>query len=198
MQRTRTIILLSVILGIFASQSGTISSSASAAPTEAVTIHGADAQTAELIERSVARFAEAGLELPNIEFFVHDDTDQSDCNGHEGFWRPGSGADRIDICVAGEFLILHELGHAFEHHSVDDTTRLAFMALYPGSEWQDDGASHDSQGKERFATVVGWGLQFDPIPEDVDAFRMNALQKKGETFELITGVASPRLSTATA
>ena len=185
--RTHHLILVTVVLGIFAGQFNHIGAVSAAEPAAPVTIHDADAETTELIEWSVARYVDAGLELPNLEFFVHPDRD--DCNGHKGYWHPGRRADRIDICTATESLILHEIAHAWDHHSVTDGTRDHFMALHPGEKWEDDGVGHFAQGIERFAEAVAWGMKSNPIPAD----NVDALSERIELFETITGVASPRL-----
>ena len=193
MQRPRNsiIILTTVVLGLMGTQiDGVTDLAAASGPTPPITIHGADDETTTLIERSVARYAEAGLELPNLEFFVDTDDDRTGCDGHKGFWHPGGNADRIDVCVATESLILHEIAHAWERHAVDDTTRTAFMARHPESEWQDETIGHLAQGIERFAESVAWGLKDRDIPEG----NVDALQQRIDEFELITGITSPRLA----
>ena len=62
---------------------------------------------------------------------MHTDEDRASCDGYMGLWHRGGRADRIDVCVAVEWLILHEIAHACDSHAVDDTTRTAFMAQYP-------------------------------------------------------------------
>ena len=134
MQRPRNsiIILTIVVLGLMGTQiAGVTDLAAASGPTPPVTIHDADGETATLIERAVARYEEAGFELPNLEFFVHTDEDRASCDGYMGLWHRGGRADRIDVCVAVEWLILHEIAHAWDSHVVDDTTRTAFMAQYP-------------------------------------------------------------------
>jgi hypothetical protein len=189
--RTSVIILTAVVLGLMVAQIAGITRFAAASePTQPVTIHGADDETTSLIERSVARFAEADLELPNLEFFVATDEDRTACDGHKGFWHPGGSADRIDVCVATESLILHEIAHAWENHTVDDNTRIAFMALYPENEWEDESIGHLAQGIERFADSIAWGLKDRDIPEH----NVDALQPRIDEFELITGTTTPRLA----
>ena len=185
--RTHRIVLFTVVLGLFAGQFNRIDAVSATEPAAPVTIHDADAATTEFIDWSVARYVDAGLELPNLEFFVHPDRDA--CDGHKGYWHPGRTADRVDICAATESLILHEIAHAWDHHSVTDETRDAFMALYPDDEWEDDHVGHFAQGIERFAEAVAWGLGSNPIPAD----NVDALVERIELFEMITGFASPRL-----
>jgi hypothetical protein len=190
---THRIILISVVLGIFAvgfGRIGAVSAGGPAEPAGPVTIHHSDAATTELIEWAVARYTETGLELPDVEFFVHTD-DRDACDGHDGYWHPGRNADRIDICEATELLVLHELAHAWEHHSVTDDTRDAFMAVHPGDEWRDEGVGHFAQGIERFAEAVAWGLKSKTIPEK----NVTALHERIELFEMVTGVPTPRLAT---
>jgi hypothetical protein len=167
-------------------------------PGDAVIIHGGDAATASLIHRSVARFEQIGLALPALEFFVHDGG-LTACEGHRGYWRHRPDRDRIDICVPGESLMLHELAHAWDHHAVDDASRDAFMALYPDEAWVDQSAAHEAQGIERFADAVTWGLEFRSDETGIVMSRHGAevRQHNIDTFVLITGAEPPRLTDPT-
>ena len=96
MQRPRTsvITLVSLVFGLIGTQIIQIPDFASASGAmPPVTINGADQETASLIRRAVARYTEAGFDLPNLEFFVDTDEDRTACEGHKGYWRPGDRAD---------------------------------------------------------------------------------------------------------
>lgn len=188
-----------LIMGLVLDPMGPGPDPASGSPAETrhqITIHGGDDATATLIRGAVARFDVAGLVLPDIEFFVHGDDDLTPCGGHRGFWHHHIATDRVDICVPGESLVLHELAHAWDHHSVDDTTRDAFMALFPDEAWVDANTSHAEQGIERFADAVTWGLESRPDQAGVVMGRHASMvrQQNIDTFVLITGVEPLRLT----
>lgn len=118
---------------------------------------------AALTEWALARFEQAGLELPPISIAFHDDKEP--CHGNIGFYRSGSPAV-IDICgfnwdrfvPAAKHTLLHELGHAWSEHTLTDEDREWFLTLRGLATWGDDRVEWSEQGSEQAAEIIAWAL----------------------------------------
>ena len=130
---------------------------------------------AALTEWALARFEQAGLELPPISIAFHDDKEP--CHGNIGFFRSGSPA-LIDICgfnwdrfvPAAKHTLLHELGHAWTQQTLTDEAREAFLTLRDLPTWGDDRFEWSEQGSEQAAEIIAWAL----IDQDVQLSIGNA------------------------
>ena len=76
-----------------------------------------------LIEWAIGRFADAGLELPPLEF-VHYPT-REPCRGARGLYTGDRSRATIRICVReaspfAELLLLHEIAHAWDGYALTD------------------------------------------------------------------------------
>jgi hypothetical protein len=137
----------------------------SASVTSAYTAAGFAPSQVALIEGALALFAEADLDLPQLDFELH--TDAAACRGARGFYT-GDGST-IRICTAdsggfAESLYLHEIAHAWDDHALTDDRRRAFLELRDLESWWDDGsAPWHTFGAEHAAHVVMWGLIDRPI-----------------------------------
>ena len=119
------------------------------------------AQTADQVDDFVwalGRFAQAGIELPFVEAWLH--AKRSGCDGPErkgrgGFttWREGR---PVVFSCATRDTMLHELGHVLDRHVLTDDDRAAFMAARGVDRWQ--GVAWLRAGQEHYADVVAWGL----------------------------------------
>jgi hypothetical protein len=120
-----------------------------------------------LIEWAIGRFADAGLELPRLEF-VHYPTTEP-CRGARGFYTGDRSRATIRICVRAaspfaELLFLHEIAHAWDRYTLTDRRRAAFLQLRDLEEWWDNGsAPWHTYGAEQAAQIVAWGLIDRPI-----------------------------------
>lgn len=150
-------------------------------------IYGADEAFASLIEESMARFADAGLSLPPLRIYVHPAADA--CSGHTGEFMSDGEDDRIDLCGSSTHnaRVLHELAHAWEHHSVSEATRRAFLDA-TGLVWYDPDLPWRERGIEQLATTITWGLLDTPL---TDAQMVEASDLMAR-FELLTGRRTPR------
>lgn len=113
----------------------------------------------EVVDWALNLFAEAGLELPAIHFVGSEDRD--DCQGRLGMARRTSEGSTIVLCAneashAFEWLVLHEMAHAFDVHALDDERRAAFMQLRGLPAWRE-GDWYD-RGAEHAAEIIAWGL----------------------------------------
>ena len=58
------------------------------------------------------------------------------CGGFQGLFHPEGDIAVIDLCYPGEFLALHELGHAWERFNLDDRRRADFERLTGSTTWR--------------------------------------------------------------
>jgi len=150
-------------------------------------VSGADEAAGAAIAAAVEAFEGVGMHLPELAIFVHDSHDG--CNGHPGVYSKGGDMNRIDICWVHPFIIRHELAHAWEHFNVDDATRREFLELTGMAAW-NPGTAHHTRGIERAANIIARGLESRPI----QSMHRNRHAEELALFELLTGLASPRIS----
>ncbi len=155
--------------------------------TDAPGIYGASEETEEAIEQAIARFNTEGLTLPtDLRIYVHDTRDE--CQGHPGLFNQDYSGTRIDLCTTDGFIVLHELAHAWEHHSMDDTTRQAFLDHTGLEVWNHADADWTERGIELAANAIAWGL----LDETLTDGEATEYSEQLDRFELLTGQASPR------
>lgn len=157
------------------------------APEIAFGIHGASDEFESEIRRAMGAFEAAGLDLPELAIFVHDSTEP--CGGNGGLYSQGGDQNRVDVCVQGFLLVLHELAHAWEYFNVDEPTRRTFMALERVEVWNDSEFDHASRGVERAADTISWGIQDGEISHMSGGYYSTQL----DGYELLTGTPSPRM-----
>jgi hypothetical protein len=122
---------------------------------------------ADVVEWAVALFDQAGLPLPSIDFAQHDST--GPCRGRPGWHQRRGERSTIDICADGpratlEFLVLHELAHAWDGHHLTDERRSAFLEVRGLDRWRGDDREHwDEYGAEQAAEVVVWAVFDRPV-----------------------------------
>ena len=159
-----------------------------AAATSRVEVQGGSHSQVASVTWAIERFEAAGLELPLLTLDIHDS--KAGCDGHDGLYTPRSGSDGIDICTDAAFIILHELGHAWEHRFGTDEARAGLMAELGLDAWTGQDVKYRSRGEEVSANLVAWGLVERPLTETEIRTKAEALAR----FESLTGVPSPRVT----
>lgn len=168
----------------------TLTSGIAAAPTAddpsasvaAVEISGTPEQVA-LAEEALAMFDSAGLELPTLTIGFHNH--RSGCRGHNGVFRMVGEVGEVEICRPTRFLLLHELAHAWEAHTMDDTMRHRVMADWQLDNWNDHSQSANDRGAEKVADAVAFALD-EPPHQPNETMRRNLC-----TYEATTGNPVP-------
>jgi hypothetical protein len=124
-------------------------------------------EQAVMLDWALALFDAADLALPPLRVIGHDSTDP--CRGRDGAHFYASGRSTIHLCTretgpVQQFLYLHELAHAWDHHALRDERRRTFLDLRGLTEWNNDDPDgwHD-RGAEHAAEIVMWGLMDRPI-----------------------------------
>ena len=137
-------------------------------------------------------FAEAGLELPPIDFRGH--TGLEGCFGRAGSHQREGDRSTIDICTdtTGAFstwiLYLHEMSHAWAEHRLSPERKAAFQELRGWEHWRDyDAADWHENGTEQAAEIMVWGL----IDRPWHCMRIfqNTCEDLHEGYVTLTGLA---------
>ena len=130
-------------------------------------------------EIAAQQFLDAGLDLRGVVVVFHPTTDG--CGGHDGVYRPAT--HHIDICNPNEFIIVHELAHAWDHANLDDDIRRRYMELRGLEAWNDSSVPWKQRGIEDLAETIVWGLghieDSSSGSHDIDRAR---------AFQLIAGI----------
>jgi hypothetical protein len=151
-----------------------------------ITFVGGTQARRDTVLAAAARYIDSGLALPDLEFHIHED--RSGCRDMQGLFRPAGRIALIDLCYAGEFLALHELGHAWEHFNLDPDDREQFEQVTGATTWRSTDVVWRRRGAELAANTLAHGL----LSTQLQSVAQHAVDF--ERFEILTGIPSPRLS----
>lgn len=166
-----------------------------ARPSDAPDVTYTDVPAAQraLFDRAIDAYGDAGLSLPPIEVFGH--RTEFPCQGRRGVHRYQDGRSRLDLCTreAGpgeEFLILHELAHAWDATMLTPARRAAFLELRGLEEWRsDDPDRWHTRGAEHAAEIIAWGVIDRPVR--ILRIEPNDCASLHAGYVALTGVAPP-------
>jgi len=153
-----------------------------------IEIRGADEEARSQIEKALARFQEAGLELPSLVVEWHDDS--SGCDGNGGLFRWGGEVARVELCTSETFVIFHELGHAWEVTNLTDDERQEFLRAADLAVWNDASTPWKERGCEVAANTIAIGLAY----RDLSGFDLTLVEEELALYETLTGHPSPRIA----
>jgi hypothetical protein len=148
-----------------------------------VSIDGGTQDARQTVLDAVDRFVTSGLALPELDVRIHHDN--TGCNGKRGLFHENDGAGIVDLCFGGEFLALHELGHAWVQFNIDDDTRSAFIEMTGAETWRSSNVVWGHRGTELAAEAIAHGLLSLPLEPGQ---RTTELAR----FEFLTAMPSPR------
>ena len=173
------------LLLVLAASATTLGGQRSAPAREPLVIHGANAAEERVIDWSLRRFREAGLDgMPDLEVYLH--------RSHEGC-RNGIGyylAGRIDLCTKASSEpyqrkhALHEMAHAWTEANIDTAILERFMDIRGIAAWNDRSFDWKERGTEQSAEIIAWGLGEGVSPWLPDQPEDREL---ADLFELLTG-----------
>jgi hypothetical protein len=143
----------------------------------------------ENVAAALDLFAEAGLELPPIDVYLH--ADDEGCDENLGLYTPGSEIDRIDVCTDRLFITLHEFAHAWENRSATDEARQGLLDGLELEAWTGGDVNYRKRGIEAAANLIAWGL----IAPSVAESGLSPDTDRLDLFVSFTGVAALRYAT---
>jgi len=151
-----------------------------------VTFAGGSPSERTTVVEAVDRYVAAGLALPDLSINIH--TNQTGCADKQGLFRAGEGEGVIDLCFDREFLVLHELGHAWVQFNLEELARETFLLLTEAPSWSSSDTAWHRRGSEIAANALAHGLlsvQLESVQQRTREFAQ---------FRALTGRASPRLT----
>ncbi len=159
---------------------GVVDSPSDGAPHGAVSIVGGAPDEQALIESLLDRYRDAGLELPSLVVTI--DPTRRACKDNNGLYRATAHGDEIAICHASEYVVLHELAHAWERHALDDAERNAYVEAHELPSWSDPDSRWRLRGIEHIANTLASALGGDGT---------GCSGPLGERYESLTGLDCP-------
>ncbi len=113
----------------------------------------------QLVDNGIELLEAAGLRLPGIDIVGYGGVDG--CFGRRGAAINHGLHTEVRLCLDGDgpaddWTVIHELAHAWEHHSITDETREAFLEVRGLDAWRD-GEWHE-RGAEHAAEILVWGV----------------------------------------
>jgi hypothetical protein len=127
-------------------------------PSPSFRLHEVTPAQEQIVRWAIGRFQSAGLTLPAVEVYFHDDPVR--CRGNSGYYVWG----RLDLCLGEKdtpyvrATIVHELAHAWLDLNVSDETRSKFQRVRGLTTWNDDRQPWGLRGCEQAAEVIAWFL----------------------------------------
>jgi len=157
--------------------------------TSEITVVGAGLPELARLDEATARFDRNNLELPSLEVVFS--ANEADCKGHFGLFQRQFSPWRIMICSELDFVLTHELAHAWLASTLDDERQTEFVEFQGLEAWSGSDLEWDERGVEHAAFVMQQNLMTaKPAPQS------RTWQQRIAGFELLTGLPSPR-ATAT-
>ena len=123
------------------------------------TIVGGTAVEQDVVRSALDRYVAAGLELPSLVVTI--DHSGAACKGHNGLYRASGDRHEIAICHVSEYVVLHELAHAWEHDALADGQRAAYVEAQALGSWSDPDTPWRLQGIEHIANTLAAALRHD-------------------------------------
>ena len=152
-----------------------------------VVIEGGTPNRRQTVIAAVDRYSSVGLQLPDLRIRLHYNG-KAECGGFQGRFEPDGAVGVIDLCYGGEFLALHELGHAWDRFNLDDRQRAEFQRFTGLTTWRSTDVTWHDRAAERAADALAYGLLSVPLANV--SYHTAELAE----FELLTGFESPRLA----
>jgi hypothetical protein len=181
--------VVTVWLGLFGGLLVAAEDSGAETPAPRLTTTGLSPGQTQLLGWALGLFDAADLALPPLHVAAHDTTEA--CHGRIGAHDFTDGRSTIHLCTrdagpAEEFLYLHELAHAWDHHALDESRRRAFLELRGLTDWNNrDPDGWHARGAEHAAEIVTWALMDRPVA--VVRLRQNSCADLKAGYITLTG-----------
>jgi len=123
-------------------------------------IYASDPDRVREVQDVLGRFAGAGIDLPDLEIWTHDDLSGcrlsvEDDTPPAGVYFQRAGVDTVFLCGT-TFTLIHELAHSHDNNFLTDAERNEFLSIRDADSWRN--GTWSRAAGEHFADVVAWGL----------------------------------------
>lgn len=123
-------------------------------------VYAADPRRVQDVAWALEQFENAGLELPFVEVWAHEDLSGcrlslEDDTPPAGVYFQRAGVDTVFWCGT-RFTLLHELAHVHDTNFLTGDQRDRFTAIRDADAWRHE--TWNRAAGEHFADVVAWGL----------------------------------------
>lgn len=149
-----------------------------------ITSPGASPAERVRVDEALGRFRDAGLRLPDLEVVFHDD--DAPCKGHDGLFQSRFTPWRILVCTDADFVLTHEMAHAWEAANLDDEDRERYLAHRRLDAWSDPEEEWRDRGVEDAAFILQQNLMMRPARIDTERW-----SGRLAAYEQLTGSTSP-------
>lgn len=192
------ILLVAVLLALGVSMGPAVVDGASAhregiefAQPAPLIVHGASVTQGHRVDEAARRFRANGLTIPPLTVIFHED--QGPCRDHLGLFLRSTDPWEVHVCSDSvEFVLEHELAHAWAAHNLTDAQRTAFMDVGSYKTWNDKSYPWNERGTEGAAVVIQQGISGLPLPPVLSG-KVKNLHVTG--YQILTGAPSPRYVT---
>jgi hypothetical protein len=199
--RVRKTILLIVATGIaltavtFPIATATASNSPAAAARVPEPTPTSDEQA--IIDWAFALYADAGLELPDIEIGFYRTKDA--CEGSKGTYRPQPDGPAIArVCDWHEKpamrsawrrrTLIHELGHAWADHNLNEHQEAEYVEHRGATHWNDRTQPWETRAAEHAAEILTWGIIDQRMRVDFRIEFETSCDELADSYRLLTGL----------
>ena len=137
------------------------------------------------VRDALALFAAHDLDLPDlvIRFFV----DEAECDEHMGIFWSSTSPWSIHVCSELEFVLTHELAHAFLDLHLDEADRAAYTADHDLPTWNNKSTEWQQRAVEHAAFAIQQNLMVPPPPGPLS----KEWDRRATAYEMLTGKPSP-------
>ena len=123
-------------------------------------VYASDPQQLLDVAWALDRLENAGLAMPGVEVWAHDDLSGcrrsvEDDTPPVGVYFQRDGVDTVFWCGT-RFTLLHELAHVHDNNFLTPDQRTRFLAIRQADAWRHE--TWNRAAGEHFADVVAWGL----------------------------------------
>lgn len=113
----------------------------------------------ELVEWGLGRFANQGLDLPEVSIEFHPSS--IDCRGHKGlYWHV---TRTLAMCSLDKKTMLHELAHAWAQHELTVAEMDRFTRYRGLASWNSQADPWKERATEHAAEIIAWALMDRPV-----------------------------------
>lgn len=179
------LLVVAVLLGVQGPASQAETTSQPTSNETVVIVKAGDASQRQRVAEAVGRFETHRLPLPDVQIWFHDD--EAGCDGHLGLFRQSTAPWTIDICSDLEFVVTHELAHAFIELTFDDVDRAAYVEAQDLPTWNDRAVEWRRRGVEDAAFVIQQNLTAKPWYGQLS----EEWERRAAAYEMATGLRSP-------